>query len=82
MYLNTGQLAVMMVFGIPLAAVIGGIFLAALKILRGSGGKVSAAERDEETRLIQDIYQGLQKMDERIEALETIFLEKERKDTH
>ncbi|NIA16436.1 MAG: phage-shock protein [Nitrospiraceae bacterium] len=78
--IGIAELAVIMVFLIPLAAVVGGIFLAALKILRGPSGKVSAAQRDEETRLIQDIYHGLQKMDERIEALETLFLEKERKD--
>ena len=76
------EIAVIMVFLIPLAAVVGGIFLAALKIMRAPGGKTSAAEREEETRLIQDIYHGLQRMDERVEALETLFLEKERKDTN
>ena len=35
---------------------------------------------DEEARMIQEIYQGLSKMEKRIETLETLLLEKERKD--
>ncbi len=75
---NPATLAVVMVFSIPLAAVVGGILLAALKITRG--GKRTREEDAEETRLIQEIYHGLQRMEERVEALETIFFEKERKD--
>jgi phage shock protein B len=36
----------------------------------------------EETRMIQDIYHGLSKMEERVEALETILIERQRKDFH
>ncbi|MCC6486480.1 MAG: envelope stress response membrane protein PspB [Candidatus Hydrogenedentes bacterium] len=65
---------------IPLCAVLGCIFLAALwMILRGGGRKATRATHDEETRLIQDIYHGLIKMEERVEALETLLLERERK---
>ena len=64
---------------IPLSAVLGCIFLAALWILRRGSRKVSSAMRAEETRLIQDIYHGLIKMEERVEALETLLLERERK---
>jgi len=71
---GTFELVVIMVFAIPLAAIIGGIFLAALKIWRGgSAGKKSSAE---ETRLIQEIHNGLMRMEERIEALETILLDR------
>ena len=78
--MNVANLAVLMVFSIPLAAIIGGIGLAALKILKSSGGGGSAEQSAEETRLIQDIYHGLQKMEQRVEALETILLGKERKE--
>ena len=34
----------------------------------------------EETKMIQDIYKGLSKMEERVEALETILMDRQRKD--
>lgn len=34
----------------------------------------------EETKMIQDIYYGLSKMEERVEALETILIERQKKD--
>jgi phage shock protein B len=71
--MNAGILAIIMVFSIPLVAVIGGLALAALRISKGSA---SSAQLAEETRLIQDLHHGLQKMEERIEALEVIMLEK------
>lgn len=80
MMMNVANLAVLMVFSIPLALIIGCIGLVALKILKGAGGGGSAEQSAEETRLIQDIYHGLQKMEQRVEALETILLGKERKE--
>jgi len=71
------MLAVFMVFAIPLAAIIGGIFIVALKVLKGSSsGKEMSAD---ETRLIQEIYNGLTRMEDRIEALETILLDRTEK---
>ena len=46
-------------------------------------GGISKKDRkihDEETQMIQDIYHGLSKMEERVEALETILIERQRKD--
>jgi phage shock protein B len=65
---------------IPLVAVLGGIFLAALLILRGGSRRGDGELKAEETRLIQDIYHGLIKMEERVEALETLLLERDRKE--
>ncbi|GMW02067.1 MAG: hypothetical protein AMXMBFR84_32030 [Candidatus Hydrogenedentota bacterium] len=63
---------------IPLSAVWGVIFLIALRIVRG--GTTARKNTDpEETRLIQDIYHGLMKMEERVESLETLLVERERK---
>jgi phage shock protein B len=54
-------------------------FVLALKRTQGSssiqrGGKLAT----DETRLMQEIYQGLSRMEERVEALETILLDRER----
>jgi phage shock protein B len=71
--MDAGILAVVMIFSIPLVAIIGGLALAALRISKGSA---SSAQMAEETRLIQDLHHGLQKMEGRIEALEVILLER------
>ncbi len=47
-------------------------------------GGISKKDRQahtDETRMIQDIYNGLSKMDKRVEALETILIERQKKDT-
>ena len=57
-------------------AVIGGVPLLALKILRGGVSRGDQRRAAEETRLVQEIYQGLGRMEDRVEALETILLER------
>ncbi|MBW7863344.1 MAG: hypothetical protein H3C30_02895 [Candidatus Hydrogenedentes bacterium] len=74
--MNVGTLAVLLVFSIPLVAIVGGLGLAALKIMRGGG---DSARDMEDTRLIQEIHRQLQKMKERVGFLETILLDKERR---
>jgi len=73
--IGAGELAML----IPLVAITGGIFIAALKIIKGGGGNRDLRESSDETQLIQDIYHGLMKMEERVEALETLLLDRERK---
>ena len=58
--------------------ILGGTLLGALRIWKGEGGKTRQTNNAEEARLIQDIYHGLLKMEERVEALETLLLERER----
>jgi len=60
-------------------AVMGVIFLGALAILKGGSRRSDRELQAEETRLIQDVYHGLLKMEERVEALETLLLERDRK---
>ena len=76
-HIDVAMLAVFMVFSIPLVAIVGGLGLAALKIMRG--GQNSAREL-EDTRLIQEMHHQLQKMEDRVGSLETILLDKDRKD--
>jgi len=78
--MDPGRSTILMVFAnvIPLMLIIGGIFFAAWKIWRGgsTGKKLSA----DETRLIQEIHNGLMRMEERIEALETLLLDRAQKE--
>jgi len=76
--IDKGTLAILLIFGIPFVAIAGGIFLKALKILKGDTSQQSKQRQAEETKLIQEIYQGLLRMEERVEALETILLDRER----
>lgn len=71
---------VVIVFGsIVLAlAVIGSTILMGLKILRGGVSQRGQKSQSDEAKIIQEIYQGLARMEERVESLETILLERER----
>ena len=71
---------VAIVFGsiVALAALICGTILIIVKTRTNrcsSGGTDS-----EDARTIQEIYQGLEKLEERIESLETILMESQEKD--
>ena len=61
-------------------AIIPVTILFAIKIIKGRVPGKNRGLADEETRMIQEIYHGLTRMEERVEALETLLLEKERKD--
>ncbi len=65
---------------IPVLAIVGTFSLKALKILRGDPVKGQGAGQDDEARMIQEMYQGLARMEERIEALETLLLDQKGKD--
>jgi hypothetical protein len=80
-----GAFIVSIIFGgIVLAlAVIGSTILIAIKIIKGGASPGGQRSEAEEARMVQEIYQGLEAMEQRVEALETILLEpdgKERKD--
>ena len=65
--------------GIVLAlAVIGSTILMGIKIIKGGVSRKHQQHQAEEARTIQEIYQGLDRMEKRIETLETILLEKEK----
>ena len=77
-----GVIIVAIVFGgsVLALAIIGSTVLMAIKILRGGLSRKGQKLQAEETRMIQEIYQGLSRMEERVEALETIILDSKRKD--
>lgn len=67
--------------GLVLAlAIVGSTILIAVKIIKGGFSRKGQDAQAEEARMIQEMYQGLSRMEKRVEALETILLDKERKD--
>jgi phage shock protein B len=70
-------LIVAIVFGsfVLIPAVIGGTIVISIKLLRGG---TSRKDQAEDSRIIQEIYQGLARMEQRVEALETILLDRDK----
>jgi phage shock protein B len=60
-----------------LAGIAAIIVALAVKLVRGSGDRASQAE---DARIIQEIYQGLSRLEQRIESLETILAGRRRED--
>jgi phage shock protein B len=75
---------VAVVFGsIVLAiAVICGTILMAIKLRQGGVTRKDQKTETEEARMIQEIYHGLSRMESRVEALETILMDRKGKDRH
>lgn len=71
-----GITAILLFFITVIIALLGGLGLTALKILKGSPSRAAGVSPADEARMIQDIYHGLQKMEQRLEALETIVLDR------
>ncbi|MEX2381635.1 MAG: hypothetical protein WD490_04575 [Opitutales bacterium] len=77
--ISPGILVIFMVFAIPLAAIIGGCFIVALKIMKGNGGRKNHGDTElpaDEAVLIQEMHRSLKRMEARVDALETILLER------
>jgi phage shock protein B len=79
--MDHGTLAILLIFGMPFVAIVGGLGIKALKILKGTAPGQSQRLSTEETKLMQELYQGLARMEERVEALETLLLDRERKES-
>ncbi len=58
---------------------VGLLSLLGVKVLKGGQSRPSG-DSDDETRMIQEIYQGMSRLEERIESLETILLDREKKE--
>ena len=56
-----------------------GAAVAIVRMIKGPRGQAGQAS-EEDTRLMQEINQGLMRMEQRVEALETILLEREGKE--
>lgn len=65
-----------LIFAALIAAMLGLVVVKVIQILKGGQGVNSGASDPQEAQLIQELHQGLGRMEERINALETILLEK------
>jgi len=65
--------------GVVLAlAIIGSTILMGIKIIKGGVSREGQKSQAEEAKMIQEIYEGLSKMEQRIDSLETIILDSKR----
>ncbi|VGO14785.1 hypothetical protein PDESU_03354 [Pontiella desulfatans] len=69
-----GLAAVILLFGTPVIAIICGTLIVIAK------RKPQYKDDPEQTKMIQEIHHGLERMERRIEALETILYEPKNKD--
>ena len=78
----TSVIIVAIVFGsiLTFAALVCGTVLAVAKNRRTTLSEGTGQSQSEEAKVIQEIYHGLSRMEERIEALETILMEGQEKD--
>lgn len=61
--------------GLVFLAVVCAAIILVIRIVKGGLSPEQKEEKNEEARMIQEIYQGLSRMEERVEALETILME-------
>ncbi len=68
-------------FGLIILAIaaIGAIILFSIKIIKGGFSHKDRQQQSTETKMVQDIYQGLRKMETRVESLETLLMDQDRK---
>jgi hypothetical protein len=59
--------------------VIGSTILIAIKILKGDMSRKGQRLQSEEARILQEVHQGLGRMETRLEALETILFDQKGK---
>lgn len=77
MDIDPGVIAVVMIFSIPLVAIIGGLGVQALKIIKQSEGKDQDLT-SEDSATIQELHRLALQMEKRIEALETLIMDRSR----
>jgi len=77
-----GAFIVSVVFGsaVLILAIIAGTILLAIRMIRGRTSPKDRQNMADEARMVQEIYQGMSEIENRVESLETILLDKEKKD--
>jgi len=77
-----GAFIVSVVFGsaVLILAIIAGTILLAIRMIRGRTSPKDRQHMEDEARMVQEIYQGMSEIENRVESLETILLDKEKKD--
>lgn len=77
----TSVIIVAIIFGslLTFAALVCGTILTIVKTRRSGLSGDSRAAQNEEAKMMQEIYHSLSKMEQRIDALETILMERQHK---
>jgi uncharacterized membrane protein len=65
---------------LTLAALVCGTVIMIVKMGSTGFSKSSRQSRSEESKMIQEIYEGLARMEQRVESLETILMDTQEKD--
>lgn len=70
------------IFGgaIIILSIVGSTILMGIKVLKGGVSRKGQRVMDDEARMVQEIYTNISKMEKRVEALETLILDRDRKD--
>ncbi len=71
----TAVLIVAIIFG----SILIGLFIISTLLGKVLGARGSGRLSDEESQIMQEIFYGLKKMEERIDSLETILLDRDRR---
>jgi phage shock protein B len=80
---DTGTLAVLLIFGTPFIAVAGVVLIKVLRVVTATPSRRQQKKLlDDEAKQMQELYQGLVLMERRIETLETLLLDRERKEDY
>ena len=61
-------------------AIVGGTILMIIKILKGGLSRTDQKAQATDAKMVQEIYEGLSRMEQRLESLETIILDRKGKD--
>ncbi len=78
--MHTVMIVTVVFSGIVLAlAIISGTILMAIKIIKGGVSRKDREKLSNEAGMVQEIYQGLGHLEGRIETLETILLDREKR---
>ena len=68
--------AIAMTLGIPLAFIVGVVVIVVVAITRSGSGARGGKLREQEARMLQSMHASLSGMEQRLEALETLILER------
>lgn len=74
--MSVGLVAVIMIFGIPIVAIICGTIASIV------GKDATQKDDPEQARMIQEIYNSLERMERRVDSLETILDDSVKKESH
>lgn len=68
-------LAISLFFGTIIVAILCAFILGIVRTIKGKPSEKPSVSDEEEARLIQEIHQGLERMERRVESLETLMMD-------